>query len=129
MDESAQKSATGVLLAESIRAGSVLDGLPLTVEKIERADVGDTSVGQPLTWSFLHFRVPVDEVEALANRLSDVLEENLGWYCDFRTPEETFVVFAGRVFRYPRGDNAGRASAEAHARSMGVPESQIDWPE
>jgi hypothetical protein len=52
-----------------------------------------------------------------------------GWYTDLHSTEETFVVYAGRVFRYPRGDSAGRAEAEAYGRSHGVPESQLDWPE
>jgi hypothetical protein len=33
----------------------------------------------------------------------------------------------GKVFRYPRGDQAGRAEAEAHGRSVNVPEPQLDW--
>jgi len=37
------------------------------------------------------------------------------------------VVFAGQVFRYPRGDAAGRASAQAYGRQAGVPEAQLDW--
>jgi len=51
------------------------------------------------------------------------------WYCDFRTDEETFVVFAGRVFRYPRGEAESRAEAEAYDQFVGVPEAQLDWPE
>lgn len=47
---------------------------------------------------------------------------------DFRTPEETFVVYSGKVFRYRRGDSAGRAEAEAYGRSKGVPENELDWP-
>jgi len=43
--------------------------------------------------------------------------------------DETFVVFADRIFRYRRGDPAGRAAAERHGRSVGVPEAQLDWPE
>jgi hypothetical protein len=35
---------------------------------------------------------------------------------------------SGRVFRYPRGDSAGRAQAAAYGRSVGVPENQLDWP-
>jgi hypothetical protein len=61
-------------------------------------------------------------VEALAGAL-----EPEAWYCDFHSEDETFVVFADRVFRYPRGDKAGRESAEDYARSVGVPEAQIDW--
>jgi hypothetical protein len=37
------------------------------------------------------------------------------------------MVFAGRIFGYPRGDTGSRVAAEAYARSVGVPESQLDW--
>ena len=40
----------------------------------------------------------------------------------------TFVVFPGRIFRYPRGDRAGRAEAEAYGRQLAIPETQLDWP-
>jgi hypothetical protein len=117
---------TGNLLAESIRKQHALDAVPLTVRRIFRADDGDPSAGQPVTWTFLEFEVPDDQVDALASALADALEPG-SWYCDFRSERETFVVFANRVFRYPRGDQSGRAEAEEHARSVGVPEAQIDW--
>jgi hypothetical protein len=49
-------------------------------------------------------------------------------YADFCTPEDTFVVYSGRVFRCPRRDGPGRAVAIAYGRAMGVPENQLDWP-
>jgi hypothetical protein len=119
----------GVLIAESLRTGARLEGVTLTVRRIVRVDDGDTDAGQPLTWTFIEFEAPIDEAEELAAALSRALDKRLGWYCDFRSPTETFVVFAERVFRYRRGDKGGRSEAEAHARSMGVPESQLDWPE
>jgi hypothetical protein len=118
----------GVLIAESLRTGARLEGVTLTVRRIARDD-GDIDAGQPLTWTFIEFEAPIDEAEELAAALSRALDKRLGWYCDFRSPTETFVVFAERVFRYRRGDNAGRSEAEAHARSMGIPEFQLDWPE
>ncbi len=120
---------TGCLIAESLRSGAALDGMQLVVTRIRREDAGDVSVGQPLTWTFIDFEAAERHAEALAGALSVALDEALGWYCDFRSPEETFVVFAGHVFRYPRGDRAGRARAEAHARAAGVPGVQLDWPE
>ncbi|SCF47629.1 hypothetical protein GA0070216_12319 [Micromonospora matsumotoense] len=33
------------------------------------------------------------------------------------------VVFAGRVFTYPRGDDIGRQEAVTYARDVGVPEA------
>jgi hypothetical protein len=66
--------------------------------------------------------------EDLAQVLSHVLERDGGWYCDFRSNNEVFVVFCDRVFPYRRGDPAARSTAEDYARSVGVPESQLDWP-
>jgi hypothetical protein len=119
----------GTLIAESVRVGAALEGVSLRVDKISRADAGDEASGQPRTWTFIEFEVADDHTDALAAALSDALDSALGWYSDFRSAEETFVVFAGRVFRYPRGDRGGRRAAEEHARVVGVPESQIDWPE
>jgi hypothetical protein len=119
----------GTLIGESLRVGAALEGVPLRVDKIWRVDAGDEASGQPLTWTLIEFDVADDDVDALATVLSDALDGDGSWYCDFRSAEETFVVFAGRVFRYPRGDRAARRAAEEHARSVGVPERQIDWPE
>jgi hypothetical protein len=101
----------------------------MVVDTIVRADCGDATAGQPRTWTLLEFRVDDDALDALAEKLSDLLDDRLGWYCDFRSRDETFVVFAGTVFRYHRGDRTGRARAAEHARSVGVPEAQLDWPE
>ena len=122
-------TASGTLIAESLRVGSTLRGVPIAIDAIARADRGDMTAGQPRTWTLLEFRVDVDELDALAEKLSDLLDDRFGWYCDFRSRDETFVVFAGKVFRYPRGDRTGRARATEHARSVGVPERQLDWPE
>jgi hypothetical protein len=119
----------GGLIAESLRVGRALEGINLTVKRIARENAGDTDVGQPLTWTFVDFEAPLEDAERLAAALSRSLDARLGWYCDFRSPTETFVIFADCVFRYPRGDRAGRAEVEDYARSAGVPESQLDWPE
>jgi len=120
---------TGTLLAESLRTGAVFDGLPLTVIRIFRFAAGDTSAGQPELWTFIEFEVPAAEAQELAQALAQVLDDVGGWYCSFSSPDETFVVFANRVFRYQGRDPAERRRVEAYARSVGVPEAQIDWPD
>jgi hypothetical protein len=118
----------GALIAESLRVGGVLDGLALTVTKISRSDLGDVEAGQPRTWTFVEFAAADEDADRLASALEGALERVGGWYCDFRNDDETFVVFAGRTFRYPRGDEQGRAAAVEYGRSVGVPEAQLDWP-
>ena len=121
-------TTSGALIAESMRADAVLDGVTLTVRKIARGELGDVDAGQPRTWTFIEFDVDDAQVDALALALSRVLAREGGWYCDFRNDDETFVVFAGRVFRYARGDAAARAEVAEYGRSVGVPEAQLDWP-
>ena len=120
---------SGGLLAESLADDAVVDGLSLTVTKIFRAAVGDTAAGQSRDWTFIEFSVPTASVNTLAESLSRALRREGGWYCDFHSGNEVVVVFYGRVFRYPKGDRTGRAEVEEYARSVGVPEAQIDWPE
>jgi hypothetical protein len=119
-------SFTGNLLAESLRRELHIQGAGLHVHRIWRDDAGDPSAGQPRTWTFIEFDVPEANATDFAEALSGALEPG-PWYCDFRNDHETFVVFAGRVFRYPRGEHRARQEAERYARSVGVPEPQIDW--
>lgn len=118
----------GALIAESLRVGARLEELALTVTTISRAELGDVSAGQPRIWTFIEFEAPDDAADRLIAALERALAREGGWYCDFRNDAETFVVFADRSFRYPRGDREGRAAAAAYGRSVGVPEAQLDWP-
>lgn len=121
-------SISGTLIAESLRVGGTVEGVALTVRKITRADLGSLDAGQPRSWTFLEFEADDGDAGLLAEALSGALDGGGGWYCDFRNDKETFVVFSGRAFRYPRGDTSGRAAAKEYGRSVGVPEAQLDWP-
>lgn len=117
----------GTLIAESLRVGTNLENLKLTVRTISRFQAQGTTPDQPGIWTTVDFAADEAEAENLAQAFADALDEP-GWYVDFRSPEETFVVFPGRIFRYPRGDDAGRADAQAHGRALAIPEPQLDWP-
>lgn len=117
----------GTLIAESLRAGTVLDNLKLTVHRISRYRAGGTTPDQPEVWTSLDFEAEEAQAEELAQAFSDVLDQP-GWYVNFESPAENFVVFPDRIFRYPRGDAAGRAIAQTHGRQLAIPEPQLDWP-
>ena len=121
--------ARGALIGESMRVGTTLQVPRMAITRVVRCASGDEAAGQPRLWTFIEFELPDADAPSLAAALVDILEPEGGWYCDFHSADESFVVFAGRVFRYPRGDAAGRAQAAEHARSVGVPDHQLDWPE
>ena len=116
----------GTLIAESLRVGTNLENLTLTVRKISRYRVQGTTPDQPDIWTVLEFESDEPGGRQLAEALAGVLDQP-GWYVDFRSRTETFVVFPGRIFRYSRGDKAGRADAQAYGRQLAIPEPQLDW--
>jgi len=116
----------GTLIAESLRVGANLENLKLTVRKISRYRAGGTTPDQPDIWCVLDFEADEADAADLAQAFAGALGEP-GWYVNFQSPAESFIVFPGRIFRYPRGDAAGRAEAEAHGRRLAIPDPQLDW--
>jgi hypothetical protein len=116
----------GTLIAESMRPGTVLDAVPMTVRRTARYAVGSATEDQPGIWTSIDFEIADSDAGPLADALAAVLGEP-GWYANFQSATEAYVVFAGQVFRYPRGDPAGRSQAREHGRRLGVPEAQLDW--
>jgi hypothetical protein len=116
----------GALIAESLRTGAKLEGIPLVIRDIYRVAPPNVAPEQPAIWTIIGFEVADEQAEPLAKTLKDILDSP-GWYCDYRSPGEHIVVFPGRFFRYRLDDRAARAQVQAHGRSAGVPEAQLDW--
>jgi hypothetical protein len=116
----------GTLIVESLRVGTNLENPKLVIRKISRFQAQGTTPDQPDIWTTLYFEADEAEAEELALAFADALDQP-GWYVNFESPAESFVVFPGRIFRYPRGDEAGRAEAQAHGRQLAIPEPQLDW--
>ncbi|MFE7278058.1 hypothetical protein [Streptomyces sp. NPDC057623] len=117
----------GVLIAESLQAGAELTGIQLQITKLTRVEMTDVGDAQPRLWTLLDFTADEAEAPRLADQLASNLSSTGGWYTDFHTPSDTFVVFANKVFSYPRGQAEGRREAQDYGRSVGIPEQQLDW--
>jgi hypothetical protein len=116
----------GALIAESLRPGARLEGIPLVIRELFRVAPPNVSPEQPAIWTVIEFEVAADRADDLAQALTGLLDTP-GWYCDYRSSDEHIVVFPGRYFRYACGDREARANAQAYGRSTGVPEAQLDW--
>jgi hypothetical protein len=119
----------GTLIAESIKPGRSLEGIPLTLTKITRDVATNASADQPSIWTGIDFETAVGP-ERLADALAAVLDDKPSvWYCNFIDGDDVFIVYPNRVFRYRRGDASGRRVAQDYGRTLGVPSSQLDWTE
>ena len=120
----------GTLILESLQEGSELKGYPIRVRSMrrEKADLSleQIAAGLPSLWSVIDFEMEDERAFELAEALSRFLEPT-GWYASFQSTTESFIVFSGRIFQYPRGDASGRAEAQAYGREMGIPEIQLNW--
>jgi hypothetical protein len=123
----------GTIIGESLVPGARIEGLVLRVSRIRRGGPAELSAAQlaagiPRTWTLIEFEADETEADRLTGLLSASLDTG-GWYVDFHSPTTTYVVFKGRVFGYRRGDRRGRNEVIAHGRTLGIPDSQLDWPE
>jgi hypothetical protein len=119
----------GTLVSESVRARADISGVAeVTLVDVRRVDIANASPDQPLRWTLIDFEAPDSRAEARADAFAGALDRP-GWYVDFVTTTDKYVVFSGRICRYRRGDASGRTQAQAYALELGVPPAQIDWPE
>ena len=117
---------TGLLLQESLDDLRVLDLLRIT--KTETWWVGNAANGQPSVWTALSFEADSSQADAVAEALSRALKAQ-GWFINASTETHIYVIFPHKIFKYPKGDGAQRAAAREYGRSIGIPESQLDWSE
>jgi len=118
----------GRLLTESLRIGAELAVPDLVVRRLGRVDVSSSaSATQPKVWTFLDFEAPDERAGELAATLASALLTDDGWYANFEVGDQDVVIFAGKVFRYAKGDTAARQEARAYGLAAGTPEHQLDW--
>ena len=122
----AEEVIRGAILAESLIPGAEFDGHGMRIIRCARYEVTGAAEYQPSIWTLIEFEAPASSGAALAGELAECLLSP-GWYANWNSDSEATVVFPGKIFRYPRGDQAGREEAQEHGRSAGVPEPQLDW--
>lgn len=114
----------GVLIKESLKDQSVLNLIRQT--NVEVSNIDNATEDQPKTWTLISFEVSEAEAGDFAEKLKHSIDEGK-WYVDFSNGEEIFVVFYEKLFRYRRDDAEAKKAVVEYARSIGIPENQLDW--
>jgi hypothetical protein len=120
----ADRSFRGVLIKESLEDETILEQINVTSST--DFDQPEPSPDQPSHWTLMWFEGSDSEADSVAESLSRALKPR-GWYVDFSTSTHKFVVLPGKVFKYRLGDKDGEAAAKEFARTVGVPDRQLDW--
>lgn len=112
----------GTILKESLSDEQVLDHVEIVHVEVWRVD--HHTPFQPKYWTAISF-----ETQSLLflDQLARGLKEK--WYVDLNDGEYKILVFKDKIIRYPFGDTQGKKQAVEYCREIGIPESQIDWPD
>jgi len=76
----------GGLIGESLREGATIEGIPLTVRRLSR--LRNVEPDQPPLWTLIEFDAADAVADTLASTLVELLDDSLGWYCDFHTSDK-----------------------------------------
>jgi hypothetical protein len=121
----------GTIILESLRVDASLTGFRMVVTEVGRGrpklSPEQVAAGIPELWCGVDFELEDEKAGELVIALSAALAP--GWYANFCSATETFIIYPGRTFRYPRRDPARRAEAHAYGRTLGIPDHQLDWTE
>ena len=117
----------GTIVVESLALNAEID-VALTLRRMRRIPARSAEGDQPAQWTLIDFACPDGDAEELARQLAAALAPGR-WYADYATDTTKWLVFAGRIFTFPRGDETGNQQAMEYARNVGVPEAQLDWPQ
>ncbi len=117
---------TGLLLKEGLKDEQVLNEIQIT--KRETWDIKNATSFQPKTWTAIYFKGQENKADKIAEKLSRSLKPR-GWYVNLSTKNEVYVIFPNKIFKYSRGDIQRKEEAIKHGRSLGIPDSQLDWEE
>lgn len=113
------------MITESLRVGATLEGFRLSVSPVHRehANLSPEQVlhGRSAIWTVIEFDIRDNEADRLADALSHSLDR-FGWLAHLQSDAQAFVEFSNRVFRYRRGDSAGRARAQTFRSRPGSSE-------
>jgi hypothetical protein len=115
---------TGTVILESLHDESVLNFADNVVR--EHAQIIDALPDQPASVTIATFTVKDEMAPAIVDELSRLLKAG-HWYADIRNEFDIFVIFPGKVFHFLPKEVEKRAKAFEYAKTLNIPESQIDF--
>jgi hypothetical protein len=125
----------GTLVAESLRVGTNLENPKLTVRRISRVRLENTTADQPEIWTLLDFEADEADADELARTFAEALDQP-GWYADFRSPRRrswysqavSSVTRAETTLAQPRSEPTAASSPSPRRDSTGPSETVTPSP-
>jgi hypothetical protein len=115
---------TGTVIVESLHDESVFNFVTVTAR--ESAEMVDALADQPKNITVVTFTVTDELAPAVVDELSRLLKQG-HWYSDVSHEFDKFVIFPNKVFHFLPKEIDKRQKAFDYAKTLNIPESQIDF--
>ncbi len=115
---------TGTIIVESLISDSVLNFVEIKTR--ETAELADALADQPKQVTIITFEIGDDLASAVVEEISKNLRSG-HWYADVAYEFDKYVIFPNKVFRFTPKETEKKQKAVEYAKSLGIPESQIDF--
>lgn len=106
---------TGIIIRESIKDERLLKNFDVVNEQ-----ASDTS-----GWHIVNIRIPSPYIGLTLPSIQYELHEEGRWYVQLTNGMESIIVFAKKIFRFPRWDMAAREAAHAYGMRLGIAEKYL----
>lgn len=117
---------SGVIIEESLLDKSLLKKVKIVSTKI--SPVKDRHKTPWIEkWTMHVVRIPKEKADAIAQELSNSLEELHPWYADFKSSMMHYVIFRGKIFKIKRTNKEQYLEAKKYGVSIGIPDYQVDF--
>ena len=117
---------TGIIIEESLENKGVLKDVNIIKTEIEQVTDGHKTpwVKQ---WSLHTVKIPEDNADVIADKLSKSLDSQHDWYADFKNKTTHYIIFRNKVFKIDRTSKEQYDEAKQFGVSLGIPEYQVDF--
>jgi len=120
-------SYIGVIIEESLADKEIINDLKIINTRVEKV-TAKHQTPHLNQWTLHYIKIPEDQAEEIARRLSKVLDINNGhWYADFKSANHHYIIFKEKVFFVDRFSQTEYDQVKKYGISLGIPDYQVDF--
>jgi len=120
------KMYKGIIIEESLENKNVLDKLKIISTEIDPVTESHKTpwVKQ---WTMHLVEIEDEQADEIAQELSQSLDPDHVWYCDFCNKTTHYIVFRNKIFKVDRTNQEQYDKAKDYGISLGIPAHQVDF--
>lgn len=118
----------GVIIEESLKDKTVLDGLEIKDTKVEPVTL-EYKTPWLNQWTLHTVLIPEDRGDYIAEKIGKSFDYSHGsaWYADFKNDKIHYIIFQDKIFKIDRTKKEEYNEATKYGISLGIPAYQVDF--